>query len=158
MVHVILGHSKDGHHTGTVTQSVSINVPQNTVWREISNIAGLAGWVEGVKKTEFLSKTKRGIGASRRIFFEGGDEVIEYVTGWESGKYLSYIATEGLPLDGYHATLSITPKSKGVQLTWTSFLISRGPDRRAFEEFLGSMDSFYRNSLSTIKSKLEKTT
>lgn len=158
MTHVVLGHSKDGHHTGTVSQTVSIGVPSEAVWKEISNIAGLAGWVAGVKKAEFLSKVRRGLGASRRILFDDGGNVIEYVTGWENGKFLSYIATEGLPLGGYHATLSIAPRGKSTHLTWTSFLISSGPDRREFEEFLAFMDSFYKDSLASLKSKLEKAT
>lgn len=154
--HLIYGTSKDGHHTGTVTQSSLVGAAARTVWHEVGNIAGLADWVVDVKKTEFLSKTRKGLGASRRILFADGSEVVEYVVGWKEGRYLSYIATSGLPLDGYHATISIVPRGKKSLITWTSFLISRGPDKKEFEEFLSFMDSFYKNSLKNLKEKLEK--
>lgn len=156
MTCAILGHSKDGHYTATVSQSVTVGVPSTRAWREIGNIVGLADWVTGVKKVEFLSGIKHGIGASREILFSDGGKVIEYVVGWKSGEYISYIATSGLPLDGYHATLSVFPKGKGVQITWMSFLISRGPDKKQFEEFLEFIESFYEKSLDNLKTNLEK--
>lgn len=158
MTHTVLAHAKDGHRIATVTQSVIINVPRETIWRSISNIVGLTEWVTDVKKTEFLSNTKRGIGASRKIFFADGNTVTEYVVGWRSGSYLSYIATDGLPLDGYHATLSITTRSTGTHLEWTSYLVSRGSDKKEFDEFLVFIDSFYKSSLNKLKEGLEKTT
>ncbi len=154
--HLVYGASKDGHYTGTVTQSVIVSVSVPAIWQEISNIAGLAGWVSDVKKTMFLSKTKKGLGASRKIFFADGSQVVEYIVGWQEEKYLSYIATSGLPLEGYHATISIAAKGKKSSIIWTSFLISRGSDRKEFEEFLSFMDSFYRDSLKNLKEKLEK--
>jgi hypothetical protein len=156
MTRTILGHSKDGHHTATVSRSVTIGASQATVWKEIGNIAGLADWVVDVKKVEYLSGIKQGIGASREILFADGGKVVEYVVGWKSGKYLSYIATSGLPLDGYHATLSVLPKGRGVQVTWTSFLISCGSDKKQFEEFLEFIESFYERSLDNLKTNLEK--
>ncbi|MEM4392095.1 MAG: SRPBCC family protein, partial [Candidatus Nitrosotenuis sp.] len=106
MTHTVLAHAKDGHRIAKVTQSITIDVVSDKVWAKISNIAGLAEWVEGVKNTTYTSKKRRGLGASRKIFFDNGEQVTEYIVGWNDGKYLSYIATDGLPLDGYHATLS----------------------------------------------------
>jgi hypothetical protein len=128
------------------------------VWKEISNFVGLGGWVVGVQKTEFLSKVKRGIGAAREISFEDGSHVIEYAVGWADEKYLSYIATSGLPLDGYHATLSILQRNRSTQISWTSFLISNSPNKDQFGEFLIFIDSFYKNSLKNLKTRLEKAT
>lgn len=158
MTYKVLAHAKDGHRIATVTQGVSINAARDAVWRQISNIVGLDEWVTDVKSVEFLSKLRRGAGASRRITFADGGTVTEYVVGWKNGSYLSYIATNGLPLDGYHATLSVLPKGTGVHLTWTSLLVSQGPDKKEFERFLAFIDSFYKTSLSRLKAKLEKTT
>lgn len=158
MTRTILSHSDENRHCGTVTQSIIINLPPSAIWKEISNFVGLTEWVVDVKKTEFLSKTKRGIGAVRKITFADGTEVIEYAVGWLDGEYLSYIATSGLPLDGYHATISILQKGNTTHLKWTSFLISDGPDKKQFEEFLIFMESFYANSLKNLKIKLEKPT
>jgi hypothetical protein len=154
--HLVYGVSKDGHYTGTVTQTAALGVSARIAWHNISNITGLTDWLVDVKKTEFLSRTRKGLGASRKIFFADGGEVVEYVVGWKDERYLSYIATSGLPLDGYHATISITPRGKKSLITWTSFLISKGPDKKEFEEFLSFIDSFYKNSLKNLKEKLEK--
>jgi hypothetical protein len=158
MTHFVLAHTKDGHRIAKVTQSITIDVASDRVWAKISNITGLAEWVEGVKKTTHISKKRRGLGASRKILFDDGEQVTEYIVGWEDGKYLSYIATEGLPLDGYHATLSILQSGKSTRLTWESILVSEGSNDTKFSEFLAFIDSFYKNSLVNLKCKLEKTT
>ncbi|HWP78124.1 MAG: SRPBCC family protein [Thermoproteota archaeon] len=155
MSRIILNHNTVGKHFATVTQSISIDVPPSAVWKEISNFVGLTEWVVDVKKTEFLSKIRHGVGAARKISFADGSNVIEYAVGWQDGKLVSYIATRGLPLDGYHATLSISQKEK-TQLSWTSYLISNSSDKKQFEEFLTFIESFYANSLKNLKSKLEK--
>jgi hypothetical protein len=133
-------------------------VSASNLWKEIGNFIGLSRWVLDVKKTEFLSKIKNDIGAARKITFADGSTVIEYAVGWKEREYLSYIATSGLPLDGYHATLSITPKGKSCGLVWSSFLISQDSDKKKFEEFLAFMESFYAKSLETLKENLEKAT
>lgn len=158
MSKTILSHNKNGSFSGTVSQSITINVSVSILWREIGNFIGLSNWVLDVKKTEFLSKIKNGIGAARKITFADGSAIIEYAVGWKEKEYLSYIATNGLPLDGYHATLSITPKGKSCGLMWSSFLISQDSDKKKFEEVLASMESFYAKSLETLKENLGKAT
>ena len=158
MAHSVFSHGDVSRYCATVAQSLMLDVPPNIVWKEISDFVGLPRWVEGAKKTEFLFKVKRGIGAARKISFEDGSKVIEYAVGWSDGEYISYIATSGLPLDGYHATLSVFPKDGSSQVSWTSFLISNSPNMKQFEEFLTFIDSFYKNSLKNLKAKLEKPT
>ncbi|MEM3064720.1 MAG: SRPBCC family protein [Candidatus Nitrosotenuis sp.] len=152
---IILNQNTEGKYFATMTQSIAIDVSASAVWKTISNFIGLTEWVEGAKKTEFLSKTKHGIGAARKISFADGSSVIEYAVGWQVGKQISYIATSGLPLSGYHATLSISQKEK-TRLSWTSFLISASSDKKQFEDFLSSIESFYASSLKNLKAKLEK--
>lgn len=158
MSKTVLSHNKNGSFSGMVSQSITINVSVSTLWKEVSNFVGLSDWVLDVKKTEFLSKIKNDVGAARKIMFADGSTVIEYAVGWKEKEYLSYIATSGLPLDGYHATLSITPKGKSCNLGWASFLISQDSDKKKFEEFLTFMESFYSKSLETLKENLEKAT
>ncbi|MFM7796372.1 MAG: SRPBCC family protein, partial [Candidatus Nitrosotenuis sp.] len=76
--------------------------------------------------------------------------------GWKDGEYLSYIATSGLPLDGYHATISISQKIMSSQVKWESFLISQDSEKKKFSEFLEFMDSFYFKSLERLKENIEK--
>src|SRR5574338_1542880 len=151
MAYSILSHNKNDRYSGTVSQSITVDASSSTIWKTISNFVGLTDWVIDVKKTEFLSKIKEGLGAARKIAFADGSQVIEYAVGWKEKEYLSYVATSGLPLDGYHATLAITPKGKSCQLGWSSFLISNGPDKKQFEEFLAFMDSFYEKSLKNLR-------
>jgi len=142
-------------HSGVVKKSVIIKASQGNVWEKISKIAELS-WLNGVKKTVFKSKTKQGVGTIRKITFDDGNVVEEIIVGWKNEEYFSYIATSGLPLRGYHATISIKPLSKMTsQVTWQSFLNSDKMTKTQFSEFYNFMSSFYKDSLGNLKSSLE---
>ena len=144
-------------HTGTVKKSIIVKASKQKVWRKISNIVGLPTWLIDVKKTVYLSKKKRGVGAIREITFNDGNTIEEHVVTWQPGEYFTYVATEGLPLRAYVATISIKPKNKNlVQLTWQSYLNSEKMTENAFLEFLVFMGTFYEASLANLKSSLEK--
>ena len=142
-----------GYHSGIVKKSVIIHASNDKVWNKISNIIGLS-WVLDVKKTIFLSKIKRGVGAIRKITFADGNNVEETIVGWNSGNYFSYVATSGLPLRAYHATISIEPLEKKV--SWQSFFNSEKMTKKEFSEFVNFMNLFYKNSLSNLKFSIEK--
>ena len=145
------------YHTGTVKKSITINVSKQKVWRKISNIVELPSWLIDVKKTIFLSKKKRGIGAIREITFNDGNTIEEHVVAWKNGEYFTYIATEGLPLRAYVATISITSKDpKSTRITWESYLNSKKMTENEFLEFLVFMGTFYEASLENLKHSLEK--
>ncbi len=149
--------AKKSFHSGAVKKTISIKASKNKVWRKISNISGLPTWVVDVKKTVFLSKKKRNVGTIRLITFADGSKIEEHVVAWKDGKYFTYIATEGLPLRAYVATISIKVKSKNmVQLTWQSYLNSKKMSEKQFLEFLAFMGSFYEASLENLKASLEK--
>ena len=144
-------------HTGTVKKSINIKASKQKVWRKISNITGLPSWLIDVKKTVYLSKKKRGVGAIREITFNDGNTIEEHVVDWKNEKYFTYVATEGLPLRAYVATISIQAKSKNlVQLTWQSYINSKKMTENEFLEFLVFMGTFYESSLANLKNSLEK--
>jgi len=144
-------------HTGTVKKTITVKSSKAKVWRKISNIVGLPTWVVDVKKTVYLSKKKRGVGAIRLITFTDGNKIEEHVVAWKNKEYFTYIATEGLPLRAYVATISIKIKSKkNVQITWQSYLNSKKVSEKQFLEFLAFMGSFYEASLENLKALLEK--
>ena len=144
-------------HTGTVQKSITVNVPKKKAWNKISNIAGLPLWVVDVKETVFLSEKKRGVGAIRLITFDDGNKIEEHVVAWENGQYFTYVATEGLPLRAYVATISIKSKTPTkTQITWQSYLNSQKMSEKQFLEFLAFMGSFYEASLENLKALLEK--
>ena len=143
-------------HSGTVKKSIIIKASKQKVWRKISNIVGLPTWLIDIKKTIYLSKKKRGVGAIREITFNDGNTIEEHVVAWKDGEYFTYVATEGLPLRAYVATISINPKSKSlVQLTWQSYLNSKKMTENEFLEFLVFMGAFYEASLENLKNSLE---
>jgi hypothetical protein len=117
----------------------------------------LPSWLVDVKKTIFLSKIRRGVGTIREITFDDGNTIEEHVVAWKNGEYFTYIATEGLPLRAYVATISIKPKNKNsIQLTWQSYLNSEKMTESKFLEFLVFMGTFYETSLENLKNSLEK--
>lgn len=148
---------KKSYHTGTVKKTIKIKASKDKVWRKISNIAGLPTWVVDVKKTGYLSKKKKDVGAVRLITFEDGNKIEEHVVAWEKGKYFTYIATEGLPLRAYVATISIKVKSKNLtELTWQSYLNSKKMSEKQFLDFVVFLGAFYEASLENLKASLEK--
>ncbi|WP_299292233.1 SRPBCC family protein [Nitrosopumilus sp.] len=149
--------TKKTFHTGTVKKTIKIKATRDKVWRKISNIAGLPTWVVDVKKTVYLSSKKKGVGAVRLITFNDGNKIEEHVVAWKDKEYFSYIATEGLPLRAYVATISIKAKSRSiVELTWQSYLNSMKMTEKQFLDFIVFMGSFYEASLENLKTSLEK--
>jgi hypothetical protein len=149
--------TKKSFHTGSVKKTITIKASKDKVWRKVSNIVGLPTWLIDVKKTVYLSKKKRDVGAIRLITFTDGNKIEEHVVAWKNKEYFTYIATEGLPLRAYVATISIKAKSKKiVELTWQSYLNSKKMSEKQFLEFLAFMGSFYEASLENLKILLEK--
>ena len=149
--------ARKSFHTGTVKKTIKIKVSKDKIWRKVSNIVGLPTWLVDVKKTVYLSKKKKGVGAIRLITFADGNQIEEHVVAWETGKYFRYVATEGLPLRVYVATISIRGKSnKLVEVTWQSYINSKRMSEKQFIEFLAFMSSFYEASLENLKIILEK--
>ena len=93
------------YHNGIVKKSITINASKEKVWKKISNIIELE-WLEGIKIVKSISSKKQGIGAIRELEFQDGSIIKEFIVGWKNNEYFSYIAVSGLPLRGYHATIS----------------------------------------------------
>ena len=142
-------------HTGTIRRGIAIRAPAKKVWGELGRVAGLARWAAGVESTILTSEKRRGVGAVRVITFENGDTVEEHVVAWESGSRFTYVATDGLPLRAYVATISLTPGKRSVRVTWQSYLSSQEMSKKQFSAFLASMGSFYEESLGNLKALLE---
>lgn len=149
--------TKGAFHTGSVKKTITVKASKDKVWRKISDIAGLPEWVVDVKKTVFLSKKRRDVGAIRLITFGDGNTVEEHVVAWKNKEYFTYVATEGLPLRAYVATISIKSKTKNTTLlTWQSYLNSKKMSDKEFLEFLAFIGLFYETSLENLKALLEK--
>ena len=137
-------------NSGSVKKSAIIDSDLEKVWSKISKITKL-DWLEGQKSTKFLGDKKSGVGAKRLISFEDGSDVEEHIVGWRPKEYFSYIAISGLPLDAYHATISIEKsKARSVKITWESFFASKST-KNEFEEFVKFLSNFYAKSLKNLK-------
>ena len=148
---------KKSFHTDSVKKTITIKASKEKVWQKISNIVGLSSWVIDVKKTTYLSKKRKNVGAIRRITFVDGNTIEEHVVAWKEGEYFSYIATEGLPLRAYVATISIKAKNKKTtQITWQSYFNSKKMSIKQFMKFVTIMGVFYEISLENLKKSLEK--
>ena len=137
-------------NSDSVKKSVIIETDLEKAWTKISKITKL-DWLDGQKSTKFLGEKKTGVGAKRLISFEDGSNVEEHVVGWKPREYFSYIAVSGLPLEAYHATISLERKSsKLVKVTWESYFASKST-KDEFDEFVIFLSNFYAQSLKNLK-------
>ena len=137
-------------NSNSVKKSIIIDTDLDKAWSKISKISNL-DWLDGQISTKFLSDKKTGVGAKRLISFEDGSKVEEHVVGWKSKKYFSYIAVSGLPLEAYHATISIEKdNTKSVKVTWESYFASKST-KNEFDEFRKFLSNFYSKSLKNLK-------
>ena len=137
-------------NSNSVKKSIIIDTDLDKAWLKISKIANL-DWLDGQISTKFLSEKKTGVGAKRLISFEDGSKVEEHVVGWKPKEYFSYIAVSGLPLEAYHATISIEKDTnKSVKVTWESYFASKST-KNEFDEFRKFLSNFYSKSLKNLK-------
>ena len=137
-------------NSGSVKKSVIIDIDLEKAWSKISKITKL-DWLEGQKSTKFLGEKKTGVGSKRLISFDDGSDVEEHIVGWRPKEYFSYIAVSGLPLDAYHASISIEKnKLKSVKITWESYFASKST-KNEFNVFVEFLSNFYSKSLKNLK-------
>jgi len=137
-------------NSGSIKKSIIIDADLEKVWAKISKITKV-DWLEGQKSTRFLGEKKSGIGTKRVISFKDGSDIEEHIVGWKSKEYFSYIVVSGLPLDAYHATISIEEnKQKSIKITWESYFASKST-KNEFEEFVEFLSDFYVQSLKNLK-------
>ena len=137
-------------NSNSVKKSIIIDTDLDKAWSKISKLANL-DWLDGQISTKFLSEKKTGVGAKRIISFEDGSKVEEHVVGWKPKEYFSYIAVSGLPLEAYHATISIEKdNTKSVKVTWESYFASKST-KNEFDEFRKFLSNFYSKSLKNLK-------
>ena len=91
------------------------------------------------------------MGSKRLISFEDGSKVEEHFVGWKAKEYFSYIAVSGLPLDAYHATITLEENNKkSVRITWESFFVAN-TKKKKFDDFVEFLSDFYVQSLKNLK-------
>jgi len=140
-------------NSGVVKKSILIDTNLENAWSKISKIIKL-DWLQGQKSTKILGEKKSGVGAKRLISFEDGSNVEEHIIGWKPKEYFSYIAVSGLPLNAYHATISLKKNNaESVKITWESYFVSDST-KNEFEEFITFLSNFYTQSLKNLKKEI----
>ena len=142
---------KKEFHTDIVKQSIMIKASKKQVWSKISNIASMPMWAVNVKDTIILTKKKKGVGAIRLVIFENSDVIEEHIVAWKDKESFTYVATSGLPLRAYVATISVKQNTKYTKLTWESYLNSQEMTSKEFSDFVEFINSFYHTSLERFK-------
>ena len=141
-------------NSGSLKKSIIIDTDLEKAWGKISKITKL-DWLEGQKSTKFLGEKKTGVGSKRLISFEDGSEVEEHVVGWAPKEYFSYIAISGLPLNAYHATISLQEnREKSVKITWESYFAANSK-KKEFDDFVEFLGNFYLQSLRNLKKEFD---
>ena len=140
--------------SGTVSRSVLIRSDAKSVWAVISGIMDLR-WVSGVRSVKAETQERSGVGAGRAISFEDGAVVRERIVGWVEGRHVSYIMLDGLPLDSYHATISVSPEGRrAARVTWRSHFGSSS-SQAELSRASASLGTLYSSSLATLKKTVE---
>jgi len=63
----------------------AVQLPASAVWERLQNLRLAEHYVPGVEGLAMLTDADRGVGASRRIFQDGGVTLDETVVEWEEG-------------------------------------------------------------------------
>jgi len=69
-----------------VAVATDVELPPAAVWERMSDFSVAHHYVPGLTGTEITTSRKRGEGASRRVYQEGGDYLQETITQWSPGE------------------------------------------------------------------------
>lgn len=141
----------------SVSESVTVAVPPQAVWKLIGDFKGLPGWHPVVATTTITSGKDNTPGAVREIATKDGAKLVEQLLAYSSGSHsMTYkIVDSPLPVTDYRSTLTVLPAGKGSKIVWKSSF-KRNPaadgvdDAKARDIVAG----IYRAGFDGIKEKL----
>ena len=99
------------------------SMPPDALWKKIGDFCGIKSWIPAVQDCTLSQNGKQ-----RTIALRGGGEVVERLDNWDDANHTySYtILSSPLPVDDYHATISVVPDSGGSLLKWRSTYKAKG--------------------------------
>ena len=146
------------HHSATLKRrSPRIRATPQKAWRILGDIASMPRWAPGVSRVAITSGSKRGVGAVRNVAFEDGKTIEEHIVSWSAGRSFTYVATDGLPLRAYVATIAISSNERDgtITITWQSYMNSVRMPEAEFARLLDDMGRFYDGSLANLAGMLQ---
>lgn len=145
------------HHSATLKRrSPKIRATRQKAWRILGDIASMPRWAPDVSSVTVTSGSKRGVGAVRNVAFEDGRAIEEHIVSWSAGSSFTYVATDGLPLRAYVATITIDSNDRdgSITITWQSYMNSVRMRKGEFAQLLDDMGEFYEGSLANLAEML----
>lgn len=146
------------HRSATLKRrSPRIRTTRQKAWKILGDIASMPRWAPGVSRVAVTSDSKRGVGAVRNVEFEDGRSIEEHIVSWSAGRSFTYVATDGLPLRAYVATIAINPNERDgtITITWQSYMNSVKMPKVEFARLLDDMGRFYDGSLANLAGMLQ---
>ena len=146
------------HHSATLKRrSPRIRATPQKAWRILGDIVSMPRWAPGVSRVTITSGSKRGVGAVRNVAFEDGKTIEEHIVSWSAGRSFTYVATDGLPLRAYVATVAISSNERDgtITITWQSYMNSVRMPEAEFARLLDDMGRFYDGSLANLAEMLQ---
>lgn len=104
-----------------VSRSVTLNARFVDVWALIGGFQNLADWhpaVQSVVREDINGREHR------RIFLEGGGEILEKLHDHETGSYSYSIVESPLPVENYLSNLSSAEVEGQTVITWSSRFVA----------------------------------
>ena len=92
----------------TVEKSISIDAPQEVVWKAIADFQGIGEFHPYIKTVDLLTENNGGLGSKRTCHFNDGSDIDEEIIEWVEGeKYTINGSNFSLPLKVLHGTVGV---------------------------------------------------
>jgi len=112
---------KRGDSLTELTKSIEIGALPEKVW-EMLALDRWPEWLATMKKAEYTSKDKDGVGATAHAISEAAGVKDEYdaeITEWKENEKMSWHSTSG-KLKGMSCSMSLSPIKGGTKVTFVS--------------------------------------
>ena len=92
----------------TVEKSISIDAPQEVVWKAIADFQGIGEFHPYIKTVDLHTENNGGLGSKRTCHFNDGSDIDEEIIEWVEGeKYTINGSNFSLPLKVLHGTVGV---------------------------------------------------
>lgn len=147
----------------TVTETVEIKAPVDTVWKAVRDFDSLDKWHPGFSKDVLLKGSNNTPGAVRELTVKDGPSFTEELLKFsDAGHAYTYrIVDSPLPITGYRSTLTVKAGKDGLtQVTWVGHFKRKNADASPPEDQSDAgatklVTGVYQGGLSALKKKIE---
>ena len=94
----------------TVEKSISIDAPQEVVWKAIADFQGIGEFHPYIKTVDLLTENNGGLGSKRTCHFNDGSNIDEEIIEWVDGEKYTINGSNfsiSIPLKVLHGTVGV---------------------------------------------------